>query len=365
MRFSAVLIAVALTVIATSCSEKSQPKADAVSIADGAPKAAPKASAKGSAKPSAGQSTTTIPKGAQWTILCAEVSGEGHVARARQLKENLVQNSGMRDWHLLHKDDVSVLYYGYYKSYNDPRSKADRERIDQMADANGRRPFRLALITPLDAADPAGPPEWNLRNAKGYWSLQIAAYKDSPERKQYALDAVKAAREQGIEAYYYHGESMSLVCVGAWPREAVQTADENVRAGDGGQPKVVLPPLPPDAPATPEIRETSGRRLHVEAGRNTVVDPTLKAAMDQFPDMATNGATMLTTRRDPRTGQVNRVADMSFPVRIPRGDSSILDGGAVGGDAGGIPLPPADGAFLDANPTAPRTTPGVRRSTGS
>ena len=33
----------------------------------------------------------------------------------------------MRDWHLLHKEDVSILYYGYYKSYNDPRAKADRE----------------------------------------------------------------------------------------------------------------------------------------------------------------------------------------------------------------------------------------------
>ncbi len=356
MRISVLLIAIALPAGVTACSEKNPPQDDAVAMTDAEVNAAPKSAA---VKPQGGQ-TTTIPKGAQWTILCREIGGAGHVALSRQLKENLVKTSGMRDWHLLHKEDVSVLYYGYYKSHTEPRAKSDREKIDRMADAQGRRPFRLALVTPLDAADPAGPPEWNLMNAQGYWSLQIAAYKDSPERKQYALDAVKAAREQGIEAYYYHGETMSLVCIGAWPREAVQTADENIRAGDGGELKLVLPPLPPDA-QEPEIRDKSGRRLHVEAGRNIVTDPTLKAAMAQYPSMATNGATMVTTRRDPRNGQVHRMADMSFPVRIPRSDSSFLDGG----DVGGIPLPPADGAFLDSTTTTPRTTPGVRRSTGS
>ena len=361
MRVSRLLIALVLAAGAASCSQNKQPEEDAVAMADPAPKASRKPAA--AAQPKGAGAATAIPKGAQWTIHCREVAGPEHVARSRQWKDTLVKTSGMRDWHLLHKEDVSILYYGYYKSYNDPRAKADREKIDRMADAQGRRPFRLATIMPLEAADPGGPPEWNLANAKGYWSLQIAAYKDSPERKQYALDAVKAAREQGVEAYYYHGETMSLVCVGAWPREAVQTADENIRPGDGGELKLVLPPLPPDAPNAPEIREKSGRRLHVEAGRNIITDPTLRAAMEQYPSMATNGATMVTARRDPRTGQVQRVADMSFPVKIPRSDSSILDGD----NAGGVPLPPADGAFLNPAGAAPRTTSGrgARQATGS
>ncbi len=127
--------------------------------------------------------------------------------------------------------------------------------------------------------------------------------------------------------------------------------------------KLVLPPLPPDALETPEIRDKSGRRVHVEAGRNIVVDPTFKAAMEQYPSMATNGATMLTTRRDSRTGQVHRIADMSFPVRIPRSDSSILDGGDIVEGGGGIPLPPAEGAFIDT--TSPRPAPGVGRVSGN
>ena len=352
MRFSVLLAAAALVGAAASCSEKSPPK-DAVALADASPKPAKSANAPAGHQ---GQSNDApaIPKGAQWTILCREIGGANHMSEARRWKEALVKTSGMRDWHLLHREDGSMLYYGYYKNYTDPKAKVDRAKIDGMTDANGRRPFRHAIFTPLDAADPAGPPEWNLANAKGYFTLQIGVYKDSPERKQYAVDAVRAAREQGIEAYYYHSENMSLVCVGTWPREAIRLADEDVRPGDAGQLKLVLPPLPPDVQQAPEIRGEGGRKLHVEAGRNEVVDPTLKAMMEnQFPNMAVNGATMITKRKDPRTGQIREVADASFPIKIPRKDTGMLDDG-------GIPIPPADGAFLG---SAPRATPGVPRST--
>ena len=358
MRFPVVVSVVALAVVggaATSCSEKSPPKADAVAIADSAPKSAGKS---GGQQARANESTT-IPKGAQWTILCREIDGPNHMSQAKQLRDHLVKTSGMRDWHLLHREDGSVLYYGYYKTYSEPRAKTDHAKIDGMADANGRRPFRHAIFTPLEAADPAGPPEWNLANAKGYWSLQIGAYKDSPDRKQYAVDAVRAAREQGIEAYYYHGENMSLVCVGTWPREAVRLADDNIRAGDQGQPKLVLPPLPPDVKNTPEIRGEGGRKLHVEAGRNEVVDPKLKDMMEnQFPTMAVNGATMITKRTDPRTGQVREVADASFPVKIPTRDAGLLD------DGGGIPIPPpSEGVFINPSRQSGGINSGVGRST--
>jgi len=355
MRFSVVLsISAALLTAAASCSEKAQPK-DTVAIADVSPKAAAKPPA---AQPARTNAVPTIPKGAQWTILCCEIGGPSHVAEARKLKENLVKTSGMRDWHLLHREETSAVYYGYYKTYNDPRAQADRQKIDAMTDATTRRrPFRLAHFVPLEAADPAGPPEWNLANAKGYFTLQIGVYKDSPDRKQYAVDAVRAAREQGIEAYYYHSDNMSLVCVGTWPREAIRLADENVRPGDSGELKLVLPPLPPDVEKAPEIRGEGGRKLHVEAGRNEVVDPKLKSMMEtQFPNMAVNGATMITKRKDPRTGQIREVADASFPIKIPKKDAGMLD------DGGGVPIPPADGAFLGSS-APPGTNSGVRRST--
>jgi hypothetical protein len=338
MRCPVVLITALLAAVGgASCSEKGQPKEDGVALAD-------VSGQRGGSKSAGKSDQPPIPKGAQWTILCREIHGPDHVSLSKQHKDALMKTPGMRDWHLLHKEDYSVLYYGFYRSYTEPRAKADRAKIDAMTDANGRRPFRQAHLTPLDAADPGGPPEWNLANAKGYWSLQVGVYKDSPERKQYAVDAVKDARQRGIEAYYYHGETMSLVCVGSWPREAVRLAEESSGPGDNGQLKVVLPPLPPNVEKAPEIRGEGGRKLHVEASRNVIVDPTMRAMMDQFKEMATNGTVMATRRTNPRTGQVDIIEDKSFPVRIPSQDSAMLD-------SGGVPLPSPEGAYDATTPS--------------
>jgi hypothetical protein len=324
------LLALAMVTGAASCGENAPPKENSGSLSDSAPT---KRGGQNAGVVAQNPDSTLIPRGASWTILCAEINGQGHIERARKLKQDLAASTGMRDWHLLHQDSSSLLYYGYYKNYGDPKAKADRAKIEAMTDGTGRRPFSRSVLTPLESADPDGPPEWNLVNAKGFWTLQIAVYKDSPERKQYAVDAVRAARQQGVEAYYYHGESMSLVCVGSWPREAVRVAEENAGPGDQGGIKVVLPPLTPDQKAAPDLRE-EGRKVHVEAGRNEVVDPTLKAAMETYKTMAINGQAYVTRRRDPKTGKTIEMADESFPVKIPREQP----GGML--DASGVPIPP-------------------------
>src|SRR5205085_9341649 len=133
------------------------------------------------------------------------------------------------------EETQSVLYYGYYRAYNDTndlnesrRAQDDRAKLDKLQDAQGERPFASSIFVELTSPDPEAPAEWNLANAKGYWSLQIAAYKDSPDRKKAAVDSVRAAREKGIEAYYFHGPTTSSVCIGCWPREAVKAQDAAV-----------------------------------------------------------------------------------------------------------------------------------------
>ncbi|HWP39666.1 MAG TPA: hypothetical protein VNL70_01985, partial [Tepidisphaeraceae bacterium] len=119
------------------------------------------------------------PKAAQYTIYCGRIEGPMHVERANRVKNELIASTGMPDWYVVHEDGQSLLYYGYYKAINDPeqpaetqRAQTDRRKIDLMTDPMGNRPFREALFVELAAPDPQAPPEWNLANAKGYWSLQ-------------------------------------------------------------------------------------------------------------------------------------------------------------------------------------------------
>src|SRR4051812_30493234 len=65
---------------------------------------------------------------AQWTLYCRAIAGPDHVARANAVKDDLVKNSQMKDWYVIHEDDQSVLYYGYYRSTSDPKDSKESAR---------------------------------------------------------------------------------------------------------------------------------------------------------------------------------------------------------------------------------------------
>src|SRR5215208_2762827 len=176
----------------------------------------------------------TIPKDAEWTILCATFSGPDHASQARAARSNLINQTKMRDWYIIHGQGQTTLYYGFYRSINDPkdaketaRAQNDRKTIAALSDpASGARLFPAVILTKLDTPDPSSPPEWDLTRAQGMYSLQIAVYKDSPDRRAAAVDVVRAARTQGYDAYYYHGPTSSSVCIGAWPESAVREGND-------------------------------------------------------------------------------------------------------------------------------------------
>jgi hypothetical protein len=263
-----------------------------------------------------------IPRGAQFTIYCAAVRGDFHVERAVKMKKDLIQATGMKDWYVVSEDAQSVIYYGYYRVIRDAsdkpesdRAQRDRLKIDQMTDPMGNRPFAQAMFVRLDAPDPEAPPEWNLVNAKGYWTIEIGAYMNNPQRKQAAVDAVRAARAQGIEAYYYHGPTASSVCVGSWPMEAVKRQQTGERGAESRNPDQDIMVLPPGMPHDLAQRATAlaqERNLQVLTPKLEVTDPTLRDAIRQFPTYAVNGME--------QTHNVNGVAQTnpSQLIAIPR-----------------------------------------------
>lgn len=283
-----------------------------------------------------------IPKDAEWTILCATFSGADNGSQARAAKTNLRSMTKMPDWYIIHGQGQTTLYYGFYRSINDPkdakesaRAQNDRKSIAALTDANGTRLFPAVILTKLDTPDPSSPPEWDLTRAAGAYSLQIAVFKDSPERRNYAVNAVREARGAGYEAYYYHGPTASSVCIGAWPETAVRERNDfNVKAMEnpGAVPLVTAGSLPTLAEGQ-QYMTPDGKPINVVAAKYEILDPKLLATMQQFDKHSVNGVVQPVVV-DPRTGQ-KRLAPVrpSFLVKIPRTTPMIAPGMAAAPDA--------------------------------
>lgn len=274
------------------------------------------------------------PRDARYTICCRVFGGAGHVVTAKRFRGEVVKMTGKRDFFLIHGENESTLYYGYYRTFGSAdgsegeQAQRDRKMLAAMTDANGERIFPACLFLELPSPDPGGPPEWNLANtsARMYWSLQIGAYKDSPDRKRAAVEAVKEARAQGIEAYYYHGDNVSSVCVGAWPAEAVK--QQETAEASNSNPNGVVVVVPGDHPdmAIPQYT-ADGKPIRVLKPKVEVMDPAMLATIRRYPVHSVNG--METHRKgiDPATQREVDVPDPSFLVIIKHAENAAVGSG--------------------------------------
>ncbi len=318
-----------LLVSVVSCSEKDQTNKRRDGIL--APQSMPNMQPKGVMAPTQSDpNAANIPADAQWTIYCQAIGGANHVELANGFKSQLLKSTSMKDWYVIHEEAQSVIYYGFYRAIDTSdareaqRARADQKDVQGMADQSGDRLFPHCFFVEVTTPDPTAPAEWNLANANGYWSLQIAAYKDSPKRKQYAVDAVKEARAQGLPAYFLHGENTSMVFIGAWPRSAVKEQDESSgSAPDPTQPLLVL-----SQPTNiTDVRDREGNAVRTLAPRLEPLDPSMIEALQKYPNNVVNGMVNLSRVKDPVTHQEKEIPDPSFLVAIPRKQPSLLDGG--------------------------------------
>jgi hypothetical protein len=182
----------------------------------------------------AGCSTMT-PKGQPWTIMCVELKGPYAARHVEQLSETLKRTPGIRpdDVFVRHDDEGhSRLFYGTYYRRTDPQTRArsiprrlqeDRRLIKELSGPQGERYFLRAMMVPVPLPD-VGNPEWDLRDVDAAYSLQVAVFEptdDFHEYKQAAADHCAFLRDEGYEAYYYHGSASSMVTVGAFGEGAV------------------------------------------------------------------------------------------------------------------------------------------------
>jgi hypothetical protein len=289
-----------------------------------------------------------IPTGARFTIYCGRVDTPDHVARANQLKGELLTKTSLRDWYVVHEDGQTLIYHGFYKAIEAmddaaeaARAKRDRETIDQLRIGDVRL-FSRAIFVPLDSPDPDAPPEWNILNVdankpdgdptKAYWTLEIAVYTGHADRKSYAVDAVREARKMGIPAFYFHGPSTSSVLIGAWPKSAVTVREVGDVNRDPDQVLFVSQtPLPPEAR---NMRDRDGKLMNVIEPQADIRDPNLRQTLQRFPNFAVNGE-----EETIRVGE-KLVPKPSLLRRIPRELASPTAASVVSTPSGQPDAPP-------------------------
>lgn len=232
-----------------------------------------------------GESGSRGGSGVEYTIVLLTVSGEGHARTMRRFEQETRRRTGWDDLTVAHKEGSSVLYWGTYRTLRE--AEEHLQKAKDFRSAEGRQPFPRAMIVPLPGEDP-GPPEWNLLNADGAYTVCVYQFHNEPQRgwyrrKEAAVEFCRKLRDEGHEAYYHHGPSTSSVTLGTFGEDAVKT----VRDG--------------------------------ETQRTVVTDPRAKKIMDtpRFKYMAVNAHEQIVTVADPETGKPKKVKARSRLVKIP------------------------------------------------
>ncbi len=220
----------------------------------------------------------------QFTILLRSHGGPDHVQEAELFRKRLTVDEGWKDVYVIHKDNHSELCWGTYPSIKDAGPNLQKAREFTV---RGERIFEVAAVVVLPGKD-VGPPEWNISNAKGFYTVLVAEFYDVPEaqylgRKGFAVKYCEQLRKDGMEAYYMHGPSKSFVYVGSFPETAIRKVE-----------------------------------LQDEMVRPVVQDKNMLEIMRKIPLLAVNGNSQRLRTVDNATGKPRNVDIGSYAVPIPK-----------------------------------------------
>jgi hypothetical protein len=188
----------------------------------------------------------------EWTIECNEYRGGARREMADSMATALKAVSALskRPIWTEHAEESSRLFCGSYTlKYSTPKpgsaGKPSAEPEIQLNDAirhdldlirglaiGDKYPFFSARPRPKPLPD-EGPTEWDLRNAKGVYTLNVGVTQSTPTLHNYkeaAVEWVKDLRQRGYEAYYYHSPDRPItsICVGTFGEDAVTVGSDRV-----------------------------------------------------------------------------------------------------------------------------------------
>jgi hypothetical protein len=241
-----------------------------------------------------------------WTIECNDYEGANSREMADSMATALKSVEGIKGdaVRVEHGEGHSRVLYGSYplKYVRAKVSSEEHVEGDVVIDLSEELKRDLRLVRslalgeeyPFFSARPipqplkaVGPPAWDLRNAKGVYTLNVGVTYDTQQfhsHEEAAVEWVRTLREQGYEAYYCHAPdgTRTSICVGTFGEDA----------------------LTPGPDGKTQYSEA------VQALRN----------QGDFLYNLENGHKVYRTGTDTDTGEKKRMPNWSFLVKIPRTD---------------------------------------------
>ncbi len=173
-----------------------------------------------------------------WSILVRAFEGPDADQQARTLKRRLGDELNVPEVWVRTEHSQVVVYRGRY----DARHLADAQRDlrqTRMLVLDGRRPFGEALLVGLDlgaaglgegfaggdTGEPTDPVNLRSHLGEAEYTLQIAFFDSAggADFRQAAAAYARQLRDQGEQAFYLHGRTMSLVTVGLFSEDDLET----------------------------------------------------------------------------------------------------------------------------------------------
>jgi hypothetical protein len=221
----------------------------------------------------------------QYTILLQTFDGGSHIEQSNYYLTQTQKLARWKDLFLVHKEGHSELYRGKYKTQASA-IKDLKEAKEYRSPAN-IVVYPQAIVLPLPGKE-VGPPEWNLKNAEGDYTVVVANFYDVPEggyygRKQHAVEYCRQLREQGELAFYHHGASQSAVSVGLFSE------------------------------------------AEADALKKSRPSPKIQNIIDRYKYLAVNGYSEKHWDKNPRTGQLEKMPSKPYVAHIPQGDDESTD----------------------------------------
>ena len=186
-----------------------------------------------------------------WAVMLERFTAPQHATMATARRDQLEAALGRSDLQVRTTSSGSAILLGSYASASDPAAQRDLRWAQGLVVGNGR-PYQRAFLAPPEVGGSGAQPEFNLASAKArhgksaIYTLQIGVWElpDRERAKREAEREVIRLRQEGQQAFYYHGRQRSMVTIGVFRAsdyDAVTGAiDPSVRAAQAAFPHNLL-----------------------------------------------------------------------------------------------------------------------------